>query len=321
MKLMTKELEKEFEKYPLGSQDGLGGDAIVIAKYFNPVGVGTWFITEGNKLDDGDYEMFGYCHLGDDDLAELGYVRLSELENINLPFGMKIERDLYLGDDCKLYDAITSLGITPPSYLVSKNDNLEEFEIITNTDELDDEHNFTVARVRNNNHCVELHYDNGKAFVEYGTRLAPDYWKNEREEANWFNKSISEEEIETNLGNLFDRYKENKTNKTLDSILNTIDKYKIDFNAEVPFENFASDYEQDYMKSFSEFYGDILKDNNNIETIETDEISDGKYELTVYPSVGNRFSLNITAWDNLEKIVENVETIQEKLSKDNDLEM
>jgi len=27
MKLMTKELEKKFEKYPLGSQDGRGGDA------------------------------------------------------------------------------------------------------------------------------------------------------------------------------------------------------------------------------------------------------------------------------------------------------
>jgi len=49
MKLMTKELEKEFEKYPLGSQDGLLGQAKVIAKFFNPMGVGTWFITEAEK--------------------------------------------------------------------------------------------------------------------------------------------------------------------------------------------------------------------------------------------------------------------------------
>lgn len=47
MKLITKELEKIFEKYPIGSQDGLGGNAKVIAKFFNPVGVGTWLITEG----------------------------------------------------------------------------------------------------------------------------------------------------------------------------------------------------------------------------------------------------------------------------------
>ena len=54
---MTKELEKKFEKYPLYSQDGMGGKAKVLVKYFNPVGAGTWLITEGNKLENGDYEM------------------------------------------------------------------------------------------------------------------------------------------------------------------------------------------------------------------------------------------------------------------------
>lgn len=43
--LMTKELEKQFENYPLGSQDGKGEDAEVIVKYFNPCGRGTWLIT------------------------------------------------------------------------------------------------------------------------------------------------------------------------------------------------------------------------------------------------------------------------------------
>ena len=133
MNLMTKELEKLFEKYPLGSQDGLGGQAKVIVKYFNPVGVGTWFITEGNKLDNGDYEMFGYCHLGDDEYAELGYVMLSELEKLNLPFGFKIERDLYLSKDCTLVDAIREVGITPPEYMLK--DNKEEKDI---TDEIFD---------------------------------------------------------------------------------------------------------------------------------------------------------------------------------------
>lgn len=133
MNLMTKELEKLFEKYPLGSQDGLGGQAKVIVKYFNPVGVGTWFITEGNKLDNGDYEMFGYCHLGDDEYAELGYVMLSELEKLNLPFGLKIERDLYLSKYCTLVDAIREVGITPPEYMLK--DNKEEKDI---TDEIFD---------------------------------------------------------------------------------------------------------------------------------------------------------------------------------------
>ena len=133
MNLMTKELEKKKKKYPLGSQDGLGGQAKVIVKYFNPVGVGTWFITEGNKLDNGDYEMFGYCHLGDDEYAELGYVMLSELEKLNLPFGLKIERDLYLSKDCTLVDAIREVGITPPEYMLK--DNKEEKDI---TDEIFD---------------------------------------------------------------------------------------------------------------------------------------------------------------------------------------
>lgn len=33
MKLMPKELEKKFEKYPLYSQDGMGGRAKVLVKF------------------------------------------------------------------------------------------------------------------------------------------------------------------------------------------------------------------------------------------------------------------------------------------------
>ena len=118
MKLMTKELEKEFEKYPLGSQDGLLGQAKVIAKFFNPMGVGTWFITEAEKQEDGDYEMFGYCHLGDDELAEFGYVMLSELQAIKGPLGMGIERDLYLSNDCTLIEALKQTSMQVPDYLL-----------------------------------------------------------------------------------------------------------------------------------------------------------------------------------------------------------
>ena len=117
MKLMTKELEKKFEKYPIGSQDGLGGKAKVIAKFFNPTGVGTWLITEAEKMENGDYEMFGYCHLGDDRMAEFGYVCLSELQNLKLPFGLTVERDLYMKEDINILDAIKENGFNPPSFL------------------------------------------------------------------------------------------------------------------------------------------------------------------------------------------------------------
>lgn len=126
MKLMTKKLEEVFEKYPLGSQDGLGGQAKVIAKFFNPMGVGTWFITEAEKRENGDYEMFGYCHLGDDELAEFGYVMLSELQKIKGPFGMGIERDLYLSKDCTLIEAMKQTGMEVPDYLLENEEDEEE---------------------------------------------------------------------------------------------------------------------------------------------------------------------------------------------------
>lgn len=125
MELLTKELEKKFKEFPLGSQDGKLGLARVIVKYFNPCGVGTWLITEGEKTDDGDFEMFGYCHLGDDELAELGYVRLSELQAIKGPMGLGIERDLYFRDvdhdeDYTLEDAIYKCGFKVPSFLTTE---------------------------------------------------------------------------------------------------------------------------------------------------------------------------------------------------------
>lgn len=128
MKLLTKELEKIFEKYPIGSQENLGGNAKVIAKFFNPVGAGTWLITEADKLENGDYEMYGYCNLGDDEMAEFGYVSLSELQDIKLPFGMTIERDLYMSKDINIVDAMKQNGFEPPSFLFEKEENNDDVD-------------------------------------------------------------------------------------------------------------------------------------------------------------------------------------------------
>lgn len=95
MKLMTKEIEKELEKNPLCSHDGEGDEAKVIVKYFNPYGLGTWLITEGEKQKDGDWLLFGKMNIYE---WEWGYVLLSELENVRVNvFGMdmKLERDMY----------------------------------------------------------------------------------------------------------------------------------------------------------------------------------------------------------------------------------
>jgi hypothetical protein len=126
MKLITKELEEKFKKYPFGSQENLGGNAKVIVKYFNPVGAGIWLITEAEKQEDNSYLLYGYCHLGDDNCAELGYVFLSQLEEIDLPLGLKIERDLYMKEDSTLVEAMRKNFMKVPKYLLEKE--INEFE-------------------------------------------------------------------------------------------------------------------------------------------------------------------------------------------------
>ena len=117
MKLLTQELEEKFKKFPLRSQEEKLGNAELIAKFFNPTGVGTWYITEGQILENGDVEMFGYCHLGDDEMAEFGSVMLSELENLQLPMGMTIERDLYIKDGTNLVQALRRDGMKVPEFI------------------------------------------------------------------------------------------------------------------------------------------------------------------------------------------------------------
>ena len=119
MKLMTKEIENLFKK--LGSQEKLD-DPIVVVKFFNPSGSGTWYSTEliylikrtdedgepetleveASKIDEFkdcevvDMLFFGYVSIHGDFCDEWGYFELSELESVKCPpFGMSIERDLY----------------------------------------------------------------------------------------------------------------------------------------------------------------------------------------------------------------------------------
>ena len=103
MKLFTQEIEKRLQAHPYRSQDGKGFDAKVIVKFFNPMGAGTWLITEGEKQDSGDWLLFGYCHIFE---WEWGSVMLSELQNLKLPFGMGIERDMYTGSKQTVKDFI-----------------------------------------------------------------------------------------------------------------------------------------------------------------------------------------------------------------------
>ena len=89
MKLITPEFEEIMKDYPFYSQEK-EDDPLVVSKFFNPMGAGTWYLTEYNPE---DHLAFGYVTgLGED---ELGYISLDEMEGIRLPGGLTLERDLY----------------------------------------------------------------------------------------------------------------------------------------------------------------------------------------------------------------------------------
>ena len=102
MKLITKEMEKLFKKYPMLSQSE-EEDPLAIAKYFLSTGRWTWYVLEAEKIED-DYRFFGYVKSGVDPLFdEYGSFTLKELEGIQVPIhlgdtfigNIGIERDQY----------------------------------------------------------------------------------------------------------------------------------------------------------------------------------------------------------------------------------
>jgi hypothetical protein len=91
MKLLTKAIEKQLDKVPLGTHDqSRPEDMPIIAKFFTPDANWTWFVIEGEKEADGDWLFYG---LVDGQEEELGSFRLSDLEGVRGPWGLKIERD------------------------------------------------------------------------------------------------------------------------------------------------------------------------------------------------------------------------------------
>ena len=86
MKLLTKAIKNKAKKqYPKGA----GMDQMVVAKYFNPFGRGTWYLM--NMHEDEDY-CWGICNLYE---WEMGSFSMKELESVRFSFGIKIERDLH----------------------------------------------------------------------------------------------------------------------------------------------------------------------------------------------------------------------------------
>jgi hypothetical protein len=94
MDLLPPNVRAALARFPLGSQDGRGMDAVVVVKYFFPAGRYTLFVTEAETCGD-DVRLFGYClsPFGED-CDEWGYASLNELRTTRVR-GLAIERDLH----------------------------------------------------------------------------------------------------------------------------------------------------------------------------------------------------------------------------------
>jgi hypothetical protein len=89
MKLITEEFEMLFKDYPLYSQESVK-DPLVIAKLFDPCRSATWYLTEYDPV-----EKIAFSYVTGLQAEEWGYTSLIELESIERPYGLTIERDLF----------------------------------------------------------------------------------------------------------------------------------------------------------------------------------------------------------------------------------
>lgn len=88
MKLFTKEIEKKIPNL-YETENTPASEVKVIVKLFLPWTNFTWYITEMDKEEN---LAFGFANLGDDQMAELGYISIDELEQLSVR-GCKVERD------------------------------------------------------------------------------------------------------------------------------------------------------------------------------------------------------------------------------------
>ena len=101
MKLMTNEMKTKIP--PVYSFENTAPEHTpVFCKFFTPDSSWTWYVTEGEQQENGDWLLFG---LVDGHEKELGYFSLKELQNAKGPMGLEIERDMHF-DKIMLSDVL-----------------------------------------------------------------------------------------------------------------------------------------------------------------------------------------------------------------------
>lgn len=100
-------------------------------------------------------------------------------------------------------------------------------------------------------------------------------------------------------------------------ILEISNDYGVNFFIKTPFEDFGSDSETYTNISFSDYYKELLeKFDLKINNIQTESRSDGKYTITI-----NDKEFDIVAWDDLNGVIDNVDSMIEVLSENKESEM
>lgn len=88
MKIFTEEIIKQAQaQYPLGSDMD---SQMIVAKFFNPTGAGTWYLMNIDPND--DTYCWGIVSLFE---VEMGSFSRTELESYRGNLGLGIERDIY----------------------------------------------------------------------------------------------------------------------------------------------------------------------------------------------------------------------------------
>ena len=94
MKLLTEKIKKALPA--LYSREFGCEDPRFVCKFFDPCGSWTWYVLEGEQREDGGFLFYG---LVDGFEKEWGYFLLSDLEKVEGPLGLGIERDVYFENE------------------------------------------------------------------------------------------------------------------------------------------------------------------------------------------------------------------------------
>ena len=109
------------------------------------------------------------------------------------------------------------------------------YQTVTKVEDITENNYHVIARVMNDNNCVELHSNKGKISTEVGIKDKDGSWNNQFLSSEWFNKNLTDQDILNKLEEIFNhnfsREQENyygEYNDEIDLISHILHVHKID---------------------------------------------------------------------------------------------